>query len=164
MVTARTTPPPDPILDRLLAIGELLQRDMGRAFAGTALTPSRVHLLWVLQHRGPLTQRALSEELGITPRSVSALVDALEPLGYLRRAPHPEDRRAVLVTLTPPAEEMMARMQRDHSALDDEIRSAVAPADLAAFERGLDAVLAKLAELYAGGSPAYDDVEPAGDE
>ena len=101
MVTARTTPPPDPILDRLLAIGELLQRDMGRAFAGTALTPSRVHLLWVLQHRGPLTQRALSEELGITPRSVSALVDALEPLGYLRRAPHPVFAAATAMAATP---------------------------------------------------------------
>ncbi len=159
MNETRRTPEQSPLLDRLLAVGDLLQRDMERAFAGTALTPSRVHLLWILRRTGPLTQRGLSGELGITPRSVSALVDALEPLGYLYRAPHPEDRRAFLVTLTPLADGMMARMEEDHAGLEASLRDAVAPADREAFDRGLGGVLSRLAELFAAGSPVYDDVE-----
>ena len=73
------------VLDRLLAIGSLFQRDMHRAFAGTGLTETRVHALWVLHHAGSLTQRALVEALGTTPRSVSSLVDGLERGGYVDR-------------------------------------------------------------------------------
>lgn len=150
---------PGALLDRLLALGELLHADMARAFAGTALTASRVHLLWVLLHRGPLSQQALSEELRITPRSVSALVDALEPLGYVYRAPFPGDRRAVLVTLTPLATGMMARMQEDHEALERRLRGAVAEEDLAALGRGIDAILAHLSALGDEQTPRYRDVE-----
>jgi len=42
----------------------------------------------------------LSGELGVTPRNVTALVDALEAEGLVRRKPHPTDRRATVVELT----------------------------------------------------------------
>ncbi|MBK0418014.1 MarR family transcriptional regulator [Leucobacter sp. CSA1] len=142
------------VLDRLLALSDLLQRDMGDSFAAD-LTESRVHALWVLHHLGPSTQQAMSQALRVTPRSVSALVDALEAAGYVTRSPHPEDRRAVLVALTPGAASMMARMQRDHTSLATRLLEAVAAEDRDAFERGLDAVLGRLRELVASESVSY---------
>ena len=117
------------LLDRLLQIGELFQKDMARAFDGTGLTTARVHLLWVLQHAGPSTQQTLARLCDVTPRNITALVDALEKTGHVRRAPHPSDRRAVLVELTPTATDMMARMQDEHTALNETLLSAVAPED-----------------------------------
>lgn len=143
------------ILDRLLAIGSLFQRDMHRAFAGTGLTEPRLHALWVLQHTGPATQQTLADAMGSSARSVSALVDGLAATGYVERRPHPDDRRAVLVALTGHAVEMMERMQHDHAALSAALLEAVSPDDRAAFERGIDAVFRRLDRLVREESVRY---------
>ncbi|MBO1902617.1 MarR family transcriptional regulator [Leucobacter weissii] len=132
---------------------------MRRSFAGTSLTETRLHALWVLHHGGAATQQALSHALGITPRSVSALVDALVGTGYAERRAHPTDRRAVLVTLTPAAQRTMARMAEDHRRLDQELVSAVDPADLEGFERGLEAVRNRLERLMRDESVDYSEIE-----
>ncbi|WP_308468698.1 MarR family winged helix-turn-helix transcriptional regulator [Rathayibacter soli] len=141
-------------LDKLLLIVELFQRDMARAFEGTSLTQARVGVLWILQTRGSSTQQAIAQALDVSPRNISALVDVLEGAGYVQRAPHPTDRRAVLVELTPLAAGVMEKMQRDHAELSDTLLGAVMPGDVPALERGIDAIIAKLAALVsaAGGS------------
>ena len=137
------------LLDRLLEISELFQKDMARAFDGTPLTPARVRLLWVLQLGGPSTQHALAASLEVSPRNITGLVDALEERGYVTRSPHPHDRRAIIVSLSESARGMMRRMQREHAELTDELLGAVDPADRAALERGIDAIATRLRELVA---------------
>lgn len=148
------------ILDQLLAISSLLQRDMQRAFAGTTLSESRVHVLWVLVHGGPMTQQAIAQQMQTTPRNVSALIDALSAAGYVTRSAHPTDRRAVLVGLTESAHEMMQRMQSDHVALSKTLIESVSEEDRPAFERGVAAVLARLDALVANESVHYAVTEP----
>src|SRR5687768_17512910 len=43
----------------------------------------------------------LAARATMTPQAMGELVDDLERMGYVRRRPHPEDRRAKLVVLTP---------------------------------------------------------------
>ncbi|PRB11557.1 MarR family winged helix-turn-helix transcriptional regulator [Microbacterium sp. MYb62] len=140
------------LVDRLLQISDLFQKDMARAFEGTGLTPARVHLLWVLQHAGASTQQALARLCEVTPRNITGLVDALEASGHVRRTPHPTDRRAVLVELTPTAVETMTRMQEEHARLDATLVQAIAPEDRAAVERGVSALAAHLESLVAAAS------------
>ncbi|HEX6955940.1 MAG TPA: MarR family transcriptional regulator [Agromyces sp.] len=141
---------PEPtVLDRLLEISELFQRDLAREFAGTSLTTARTRVLWDLAHVGPSTQQALANRLEVSARNVTGLVDALEDAGYVVRAPHPTDRRATLVTLTPSADELMREMQRDHEELSSTLLAAVAPADRQALLRGVDAIAGRLRELVA---------------
>ncbi|MEV8175713.1 MarR family transcriptional regulator [Microbacterium sp. NPDC079176] len=142
-------------VDRLLQIADLFQKDMARAFAGTDLTPTRVHLLWVLQHTGPSTQQTLATLCGVTPRNITALVDALEGSGHVRRTPHPSDRRAVLVELTSTALETMSQMQEEHAQLNETLLNAIAPDDRAAVERGLTAVAAHLENLVTSAASAH---------
>jgi len=137
------------VLDRLLEIGELFQKDMARAFDGTPLTSARTRVLWELQHTGPSTQHVLAERLDVSPRNITGLVDALEAGGYVARSPHPSDRRATIVSLTASAQRMMGEMQREHAELTDDLLGAVEPADRAALERGVDAIAARLRELVA---------------
>ncbi|ROR90758.1 MarR family winged helix-turn-helix transcriptional regulator [Nocardioides aurantiacus] len=135
------------LFDTLLLVTHLLRQDMARAFDGTPLTEARVAVLWVLQTTGPSTQQQVAAALEVSARNVSALVDALEGSGHVVRTPHPTDRRAVLLELTPTAGELMARMQVEHAVAEAALREAVAPEDRAAFERGLDAVATRLQEL-----------------
>ncbi|MEW2014592.1 MarR family transcriptional regulator [Rhodococcus sp. NPDC076796] len=139
------------IVDKLLAITDMFQRDMARAFAGTPLTESRVAVLWTLSFRGPSTQQSLAEALAVTPRNISGLVDALETHGYIERVAHPSDRRAVLVTLTSNGEAVMTRMQTEHAQLETELRDAVDPGDWAGLESGIDAIVTRLTELTGPG-------------
>lgn len=88
-------------LDRLLELTVVLGRDMGGHLAERGLTESRAHVLVLLHASGPVTQRALADELGVAPRTVTGLVDGLVASGHVTREPHPGDRRATLVTPTP---------------------------------------------------------------
>ena len=155
-------PPETTVLDRLLEIGELFQKDMARAFEGTALTSARTRVLWELQHTGPSTQHVLAERLAVSPRNITGLVDALEGGGYVTRSAHPSDRRATIVSLTASAEHMMGEMQREHAELTDDLLGAVEPADRAALERGVDAIAARLRELVAAEEARQADRAEAG--
>lgn len=135
------------VLDTLLTITTLFQKDMARYFSGSRLTESRVSVLWVIQTNGPCTQHTIASALGVSARNVSSLVDALESDGFVHRRPHPNDRRAVLVELTPRSSELMSTMQREHDQLNTSLVAAVAATDLPAFERGITAVTERLREI-----------------
>lgn len=105
------------ILDTLLAISHLLEADQRRELERRGLTGPRTHLLWVLYRGGPATQAQLAEAIGVTPRNVTTLVDALDATGFARREPHPSDRRAVLVHLTERGLSIMETMDAEHTAL-----------------------------------------------
>jgi DNA-binding MarR family transcriptional regulator len=87
-------------LDRVLELTVLLGRDSAESLAQMGLTESRAHLVWQLQQRGPCTQATLAADMHVTPRTITALVDALVDTGFVTREPHPTDRRATLVTFT----------------------------------------------------------------
>jgi DNA-binding MarR family transcriptional regulator len=55
----------------------------------------------VLDQRGPLTAGALAEALGLSRSAVTTVLDRLERRRYVRRQPNPDDRRQVVVALTP---------------------------------------------------------------
>jgi DNA-binding MarR family transcriptional regulator len=74
--------------DRKVAVSEAL-----------GVSWARVLLLRVLAAE-PKTLRALAEWLAADAPYVTLMVDDLEQRGLVRRKPHPEDRRAKLVTLT----------------------------------------------------------------
>jgi DNA-binding MarR family transcriptional regulator len=65
--------------------------------AGLSVTESKA--TDYLARLGPLTPKELAQQSGLAPASVTALVDRLERKGVVRRKPHPEDRRKVLVEL-----------------------------------------------------------------
>ena len=69
--------------------------------AGTGMTYVRLRLLQALHCRGPAIMRDLGTELGASPRNMTALVDALEEARLVVRRPHPSDRRATLIELSP---------------------------------------------------------------
>src|SRR5687767_8685259 len=50
-----------------------------------------------LQEAGELTPGQLADRLALTTGAVTAVIDRLEKLGWAKRAPHPTDRRSVVV-------------------------------------------------------------------
>ena len=128
----------------MLELVVLLNDDMTRAIEALDLTPSRMHLLWELGLRGPVTQRVLAEALKVTPRAVTGLVDALVGGGLVTREPHPTDRRATLVTLTAEGKRLTAKLKREHRALARALFAQMSRREFDSFERGLAAVITNL--------------------
>ena len=127
-----------------------MQEDAARGVAAVGLTLPRVHLLWVVHHSGPSTQRTLADALRVTPRNVTGLVDALVADGFAARSAHPSDRRATLVSLTAHGADVMATMTREHEALAARLFGDMPDHD--AFVAGLDHVLARLREALSDAS------------
>jgi DNA-binding MarR family transcriptional regulator len=69
--------------------------------AGDGLNYARLRLVEALHCGGPAIMRDLGTQLGATPRNMTAIVDAMEEAGLVVRRPHPTDRRATLVELSP---------------------------------------------------------------
>lgn len=142
--------PPPPftrLLDQLLEISLLIGRDMTESLGRLGLTPARTHLLWELSHRGPSTQRVLADALDVSARNVTGLVDGLEATGFVTREPHPGDRRATLVTLTPSGAELMAEMKQGQEEFARLLFAELSPGQATALGSGLGHVLDRLREL-----------------
>ena len=74
-----------------------------QALRETGLSPAGRQALGALDGAGgTLSPTVLAQRLLVTPASVSSLVDTLERRGLVTRAPDPDDRRRVVVTITDP--------------------------------------------------------------
>lgn len=134
-------------LNLVLELGSLLAHDQAESLPRMGLTPSRAHALWVLGESGPLTHRQLADALGIVPRSVTDLVDALEGDGLVARSSHPADRRALLVSLTAAGDALAQQLQRGHAQFAGALFSDLSDRDVATFTRLLNRVVATLRPL-----------------
>ena len=71
-------------------------------------------LAW-LAADGPVTQRQLADHAATDPMMTSQVVRALEELGLITRLPHPEDKRARALAVTP-----AGRALADHAVISVE--------------------------------------------
>jgi DNA-binding MarR family transcriptional regulator len=131
-------------LDRVLELAVLVNEDMMRSLAERGLTESRTHVIWLVHAHGPCTQRDLAEALRVSPRNVTGLVDALEQTGFVRRTPHPTDRRATLVELTAHGREAAERLVEEQAEFARLLFNRMPRATFDGLVAGLDAVLGRL--------------------
>lgn len=143
-------PSNDAAYSRLMELFLLLNQDMERGQAKHGLTTSRAHLVWELHHRGPVTQRVLSEALKVSSRNITGLVDGLVETGFVTREPHPTDRRATLVTLTEAGRAATSAMHADQRDFAQALFADLSEDELADFVGGLDKVLARLRVIVKG--------------
>lgn len=75
---------------------------INQALSPMSLTFSRFEALALLSfaRKNSMAMARLGERLQVHPTSVTSTIDRLERDGLVERSPHPDDRRATLVTLT----------------------------------------------------------------
>src|SRR3954462_1842942 len=112
-----------------------------QAFAAYDVTPSQVRAIRVLDGDGGVRSKELAARLRIAPRSATEVVDALEAKGLVTRSPDPEDRRAVLVSLTDRGRELSAEVRRARGAESDRLFERLTAADREALARILATLL-----------------------
>lgn len=113
----------------VMRVQQILLSAVDGALKPLGLTFARYEALVLLDfaRRGSLPMRVMGERLQLHPTSVTNIVDRLEGDGLVRRLPHPTDRRATLVELTP----------------DGQVRLEKATAAVTAIEFGLTGLSAE---------------------
>ena len=71
-----------------------------RAASRFGISRTDLHLIDRLRSDGPQKPSLLARSLGLTSGGLSIALERLERVGYIRRSPHPDDRRSVLVEAT----------------------------------------------------------------
>ena len=141
---------PVQLADLLHGLTRRLRRGQVDGLAPLGLTPAQGRALRVIaryEDEEPLRMTELADRLGIVPRSLTTVIDALEEAGLVRREIDPRNRRAILLRLT----------ERGAAVRDDlrEARRRAAEelfAPLSAADRG--ALAALLAQLDASAEQA----------
>src|SRR5258708_789203 len=92
---------PVQLADQLQGLIRRLRRAQAERLAPLGLTPAQERALRLIT-RGdePPRMTELADRLGIVPRSLTTVIDALEEAGLVRREIDPRNRRAILLRLT----------------------------------------------------------------
>lgn len=108
------------------------------------LTPTQFHALGWLGNDGPVQVGMLAHRVGITRKTITGVVDRLETMGLVERTRDSEDRRAVVVRLTPRGEENFRRINRSVDAGMRRLLGLMDASDQAAFFGLLERMVARL--------------------
>jgi DNA-binding MarR family transcriptional regulator len=85
------------VSNALVRLFRLVNRVHNRTLRSTGLSAEQAHILTILRIRGPMTMGALQKQLALSSATLTGAIDRLEADGFVRRAPSPDDRRAVVL-------------------------------------------------------------------
>ena len=92
---------PVQLADQLHRLTKQLRRAQAERLAPLGLTPAQERALRLIARDDePPRMTELADRLGIVPRSLTTVIDALEEAGLVRREVDPRNRRAILLRLT----------------------------------------------------------------
>jgi DNA-binding MarR family transcriptional regulator len=115
---------------------------VAEALESIGLTPASFGLLNILGVREGAMQQELGSAMGVDPSTMVSLIDQLESAGLAKRQPHPADRRARAVALTPKGRRVLAKGRQMASQVEDDVLGGLSAAErqklLTLLRRALD--------------------------
>ncbi len=130
-----------------------LLRALQMRLAGHGVSIGHWIFLRILWESDGLTQRALSEQAGVTEPTTFSALKAMEKLGFVTRRQLPDSRKKIYVFLTPKGRLLRSRLVPLAEQVNEIAVQGVPDPDVAATRRTLLAVLENLAR---------DEIEAAG--
>src|SRR5215207_5320608 len=88
----------------------LMRKALDERFSAYQLTTSQFEIMGYLYNQEPMEQQKLQHCTGITPATLTGLLDTLTKRGYITRQPSAEDSRAKIVALTSTGNDLFAEL------------------------------------------------------
>jgi DNA-binding MarR family transcriptional regulator len=129
---------PEQVGERYLEVHHRMFRAVSDEMNGCGLSLARTKVLRRLHDQGPTRQNVLATDLGLSPHTITDIVDGLERAGMAERRPDPTDRRAKLVAITGAGEAGLDVANATRERLLTQVFGALGEADRATFLRLLD--------------------------
>ena len=131
---------PEQLGERYLAVHHRIFRAANDEMRACGLSMARTKILRRLHEHGPTRQNVLAVDFGLSPHSITDVVDGLERQGLAERRPDPTDRRAKLVAITAAGETGLELANATRERLLKQLFGALSEEDQATFLRLLDAL------------------------
>ncbi|NJP46921.1 MarR family winged helix-turn-helix transcriptional regulator [Actinacidiphila epipremni] len=123
-----------------------LSRRLRNQRVDETLSPTEMSVLATLARCGSATPGELARKEHVQPPSMTRIVAMLEAKGLVRREPHPDDRRQVVVSRTEQADSMLAESRTIRNAWLADLAAGLTEEELAIMRQAAP-VLEKLAHL-----------------
>jgi DNA-binding MarR family transcriptional regulator len=118
------------LADLLQRLTKRLRRAQAERLAPLGLTPAQERALRVITRSSqPPRMTELADRLGVVPRSVTTLIDALEQTGLVRREIDPRNRRAIRLHLTEHGEAVRDDMLHARQRAAEDLFAPLTPDD-----------------------------------
>lgn len=135
-------------VSNIFRVATTIRNHMERTvLAGAELSFTAFTVLWVLWIWGEQEARHVAEESGISRGTLTGVVTTLERRGLVRRRPHPDDRRSVLVAATAAGEHLMAELFPTFNAEEAKVSADLAEPGKAQLAEALRTILRTVERL-----------------
>lgn len=114
---------------------------------------SQKRILIILNETGKITQRELTERLGIQPGSASEIIAKLENSGFITRTQNEDDRRTTDICLTGEGRELAAQAAQQRRSRHEEMFSCLS-------DEEKEELLLLMEKLYSDWESRYRDHKP----
>jgi DNA-binding MarR family transcriptional regulator len=142
----RTTSP-DPLTARRAAVAGIVEQLNGAVrllrcaatgrMVRQGVSMTHLHVMWRLEESGELTMSRLADYLDVALSNATGLVDRMEERGLVERTRVSDDRRVVLVRLTPAGQDLLDEVQIVKRDLINAILERLDERQLTRLHRGL---------------------------
>ena len=111
------------------------------------LTAEQFQVLKSLGEETGITQSRLCEMVLKSPANITRILDRLEKKNCIKRRPNPEDRRSLLVYLTPAGETLLALVRSKLTGFEAEITAGLSRQQVQDIKDGLRIIYTNIVEL-----------------
>lgn len=110
---------------------------------GLKITPPQCAVLFLLRQKDGRNLSEFSKILGVDNSAMTGLIDRLEKTGFVERRINPNDRRAIMVYLTPAGKSEGAKGEIIYQRINQQVEKEFEPQDFEAFKRVLVGICEK---------------------
>ncbi len=133
-----------------------IHRTAGRVFArmlrerGIQINPAQGRILFVLWEEGPMAIHELAKRSGLVKSTLTSTLDRLEAQGQVVRVRSGEDRRRIMIELTPQNRAMHKLYDQVSKEMAALFYRGFGASEITAFEGSLERILLNLANSEPG--------------
>lgn len=112
--------------------------------------PGLGRILFVLWEQGPLPIHDLAKRVSLGKSTLTSALDRLESQGHVVRVRSPDDRRKILIELTPGNKALHTLYEEVSREMADVFYAGIRAGDIVEFERTLEHILDNLTRFESG--------------
>ncbi|MFL5675243.1 MAG: MarR family winged helix-turn-helix transcriptional regulator [Chloroflexota bacterium] len=129
------------------------------------ISMTQLHVMHLLERHGEIAMRHLAEMLDVSDSAATGLIDRIEERGFVERIRVPEDRRIVLVRITPAGRQTLEDVEASRADIMATVLDQIDPSQLEGIATAMAALrVAFLATHSDPTSGAHHSHQPQGRE
>ncbi|WP_062355263.1 MarR family winged helix-turn-helix transcriptional regulator [Bacillus kwashiorkori] len=135
------------IIQRLQLAVEKLKRSIATDLQKVSITTPQLLMLHLIDKAEKSKLTDLAEKMAVKPSAITVMIDRLEKPGFVKRTHDPDDRRSIIVQLTPLGKEMLTIAIEERNAIIKTYLALLEPEEILQLTDIIEKVVNKKQEM-----------------